>query len=135
MKINRTGFTINAPIFNKHKGGYLEDQSLVSVEVQTLEGSKEGKLLFSGLLEKYKQYPAYQGEVSSIGILENGTNSGKPSVIMLVKIELEDSNNNKSAFLVCAEITGQNFLCASQVANTHISKFLRKLNPKAKELT
>lgn len=112
----------------------MDDNSSVTVELQTIEGSKRGKLLFGGLVEKFKDLKSYSGEIISIGVLEGGTDLGRPSVIILVKIDAEDNHNNKSHFVCCAEITGQNFLLASQHANVEISKLLRKINPQAKEL-
>lgn len=112
----------------------VDDNSSVTVELQTIEGSKNGKLLFGGLVEKFREMKSYSGEILSIGVLEGGTNLGRPSVIILVKIDADDHENNKNSYVCCAEITGQNFLLASQHANVEISKLLRKLNPNAKDI-
>lgn len=114
----------------------MKDETGISIEVQTREHVKEGKLLFSEFAKYFKDAPTLGGQVIAIGVMENGTESGKPSVMILTQFFVSDENGNPQPALICSELTGQNFLVGSQMANEHISKFLRKCNQTAlKEMT
>ncbi len=111
-----------------------EDESTVTVEVQTLDSAKRGQVLFSGVFEFYKKFPCYQGDVISLGVIENGTPKGLPSVIILSKVKMKSPEGYESEFVFCSELTGQNFIIASQALNNHVSKMIRDKNPNAKDL-
>lgn len=108
---------------------FTHNNNTLHVEVNSLQDNAAGKKLFNGHAEKLKEAnQKYNGEVVTIGVLEDGCVDHSPSVVLLIRV---DYSNEKGVghFYCTAQTSGRNFLMASQDANRHLTSFLNKINP------
>lgn len=100
----------------------LEIQA-ITIESQSLAEYSEGKKIFGGFKDALDKYGFTPAKLLSVGVLEGGMQSGKPSVMFLLELTFKISETKSDTVMITAEIAASNMVAIYPVISERIEHF------------